>query len=161
MTELKRPEEALNKNIPGSLKLCFKLAELEKHWQEVVGSAAAERSAPVSCDFSEEGPIICIHVDSPGVLPALRSRKPVISKSICRFLGLSDVRIDLKVGKVRRPSLAKEPLPDHLRRPPVLISENCLQKNIEEIGPEVNDDELTESLAKLKSVIEKRNLRKR
>ena len=139
----------------------MKLAELESHWHEVVGAAAAERSAPVSCEFSDEGPVISVHVDSPGVLPALMSRKPIISRSVSRYLEVKEVRLEIKVGKVKRLSSAKDPLPDHLRRPPVLISEASLQKNIQEISPEVKDEELAESLAKLKTVIERRNLRKK
>ena len=161
MADIKNTEEALKNNVPYSLKLCMKLAELESHWHEVVGAAAAERSAPVSCEFSDEGPVISVHVDSPGVLPALMSRKPNISRSVSRYLEVKEVRLEIKVGKVKRLSSAKDPLPDHLRRPPVLISEASLQKNIQEISPEVKDEELAESLAKLKTVIERRNLRKK
>lgn len=161
MADIKRPDEALKGSVPYSLKICLKLAELEKQWQEVVGKAAAERSSPVSCEFSEEGLDILIHVDSPGVLPALKSRKPLISRAISRYLGVNNVRLEIKVGKVKRPSLAKDPLPDHLRRPPVVISESSLQKNIKDIRCDIGDEELAESLAKLKTVIEKRNLRKK
>ena len=72
MTEIIKTADALKGSVPYSLKLCLKLAELEKQWNEVVGSAAAERSSPVSCEFSEDGLLILIHVDSPGVLPALK-----------------------------------------------------------------------------------------
>lgn len=161
MADIIRPDEALKGSVPYSLKICLKLAELEKQWQEVVGKAAAERSSPVSCEFSEEGLDILIHVDSPGVLPALKSRKPLISRAISRYLGVKNVRLEIKVGKVKRPSLAKDPLPDHLRRPPVVISESSLQKNIKDLRCDIADDELAESLAKLKTVIEKRNLRKK
>jgi len=89
------------------------------------------------------------------------SRKPIISRSVSRYLEVKEVRLEIKVGKVKRLSSAKDPLPDHLRRPPVLISEASLQKNIQEISPEVKDEELAESLAKLKTVIERRNLRKK
>ena len=161
MADIIRPDEALKGSVPYSLKICLKLAELEKQWQEVVGKAAAERSSPVSCEFSEEGLDILIHVDSPGVLPALKSRKPLISRAISRYLGVKTVRLEIKVGKVKRPSLAKAPLPDHLRRPPVVISESSLQKNIKDLRCDIADEELAESLAKLKTVIEKRNLRKK
>jgi hypothetical protein len=161
MAEIKRPDEALKGSVPYSLKICLKLAELEKQWQEVVGKAAAERSSPVSCEFSEEGLDILIHVDSPGVLPALKSRKPLISRAISRYLGVKNVRLEIKVGKVKRLSLAKDPLPDHLRRSPVVISESSLQKNIKDLRCDIADEELAESLAKLKTVIEKRNLRKK
>ena len=161
MSDIIKTADALKGSVPYSLKLCLKLAELEKQWHEVVGAAAAERSSPVSCEFSEEGLLISIHVDSPSVLPALKSRKPLISRSISGYLGIKNVKLEIKVGKVKRLSSAKDPLPDHLRRPPVLISEASLQKNIQEISPEVKDEELAESLAKLKTVIERRNLRKK
>ncbi|MDD4159517.1 MAG: DciA family protein [Synergistaceae bacterium] len=161
MADIKNSGEALNGRVPSSLKICFKLAELENHWQEVVGKAAAERSSPVSCEFSEEGLIILIHVDSPGVLPALQSRKPIILRSVSRYLGVRVVKLDIKVGMVRKQSSAKEPLPEYLRRPPVLISESSLQKNIKDISRNVSDEELAEELAKLKTVIERRNLRKK
>lgn len=161
MIDVKKAEEILRGRVPSPLKTCFRLAELEKDWQEVVGSAAAERSSPVSCEFSEEGLSILIHADSPVILPALRSRKSVISKSICRYLGVSNVKIEIKVGKVTRPSCAKDPLPEYLRRAPVLISENALRKNLEEIEKDAGDDELAENLARLKTVIEKKNSRKK
>jgi len=37
MADIKNTEEALKNNVPYSLKLCMKLAELESHWHEVVG----------------------------------------------------------------------------------------------------------------------------
>ncbi len=160
MNEPKKTEEVIRNNAPHDLKLCLMLAELESRWREVVGAAAAERSAPVSCEFGDDGPVIYVNVDSPGVLPALRSRKPVISGSICKFLQISSVKLEMRVGKVKGLSSAKDPLPDHLRRPPVLISESLLQKNIEEMAPEVKDEELTECIARLKCVVEKLNLRK-
>ena len=161
MTEIIKPADALKGSVPYSLKLSLKLAELEKQWQEVVGTAAAERSSPVSCEFSEDGLLIAIHVDSPGVLPALKSRKPMIARSICSYLGVKNVRLEIKVGKVKKPSFVKDPLPDHLRRAPVLISESSLQKNKNEICSDISDEELADSLAKLKTVIEKRNRRKK
>ena len=161
MTEIIKTADALKGSVPYSLKLCLKLAELEKQWNEVVGSAAAERSSPVSCEFSEDGLLILIHVDSPGVLPALKSRKPIISRSISSFLGVKNIKLEIKVGKMRKPSNVKDPLPDHLRRPPVVISESSFQKNRKEISSDVCDEELADSLAKLKTVIEKRNRRKK
>ena len=76
MSDIKKTEEILRGKVPSSLKVCLRLAELEKDWQEVVGKAAAERSSPVSCEFSEEGLTIFINVDSPGVLPALTMVPP-------------------------------------------------------------------------------------
>ena len=161
MDDIKSTEEALRNNATYSLKLCMKLAELENHWPEVVGKAAAERSAPVSCEYTDEVPVISVHVDSPGVLPTMMSRRSVISRSVSRYLGVKEVRLEIKVGKVRRQTFAKDPLPDHLRRPPVLISEASLQKNIREISAEVKDEELAESLARLKTVIERLSMRKK
>jgi len=160
MSDIIKTADALKGGVPYSLKLCLKLAELEKQWHEVVGAAAAERSSPVSCEFSEEGLLISIHVDSPSVLPALKSRKPLISRSISGYLGIKNVKLEITVGKVKKPSSVKDPLPDHLRRPPVVISESSLQKNMKDICRDVSDEELAESLAKLKTIIEKRNRRK-
>ena len=160
MSDIIKTADALKDSVPYSLKLCLKLAELEKQWHEVVGAAAAERSSPVSCEFSEEGLLISIHVDSPSVLPALKSRKPLISRSISGYLGIKNVNLEIKVGKMKKPSSVKDPLPDHLRRPPVVISESSLQKNMKDICRDVSDEELAESLAKLKTIIEKRNRRK-
>jgi len=95
------------------------------------------------------------------VLPTMMSRRSVISRSVSRYLGVKEVRLEIKVGKVRRQTSAKDPLPDHLRRPPVLISEASLQKNIREISAEVKDEELAESLARLKTVIERLSMRKK
>lgn len=161
MSDIIKPADALKGSVPYSLKLSLKLAELEKQWHEVVGAAAAERSSPVSCEFSEEGLLISIHVDSPGVLPALKSRKSLISRSISGYLGIKNVKLEIKVGKVKKPSSVKDSLPDHLRRAPVLISESSLQKNMKDICRDVSDEELAESIAKLKTVIEKRNRRKK
>lgn len=161
MSDIKKTEEILRGKVPSSLKVCLRLAELEKDWQEVVGKAAAERSSPVSCEFSEEGLTIFINVDSPGVLPALKSRKPVISMSISKYLNIKNIKLDIKVGKIKKLSFAKDPLPDYLRRPPVVISESSLQKNMQDIGTDIADEELVESLAKLKTVVEKLNSRKK
>jgi len=160
MSDIIKTADALKGSVPYSLKLCLKLAELEKQWHEVVGAAAAERSSPVSCEFSEEGLLISIHVDSPSVLPALKSRKPLISRSISGYLGIKNVKLEITVGKVKKPSSVKDPLPDYLRRPPVVISEISLQKNMKDICRDVSDEDLAESLAKLKTIIEKRNRRK-
>lgn len=160
MSDIIKTADALKGSVPYSLKLCLKLAELEKQWHEVVGAAAAERSSPVSCEFSEEGLLISIRVDSPSVLPALKSRKPLISRSISGYLGIKNVKLEITVGKVKKPSSVKDPLPDYLRRPPVVISESSLQKNMKDICRDVSDEELAESLAKLKTIIEKRNRRK-
>ena len=113
--------------MPYSLKLCMKLTELENHLLKSL-AGAAERSAPVSCEYTDEVPVISVHVDSPGVLPTMMSRRSVISRSVSRYLGVKEVRLEIKVGKVRRQTSAKDPLPDHLRRPPVLISEASLQE---------------------------------
>lgn len=161
MSDIKRPEEILRGKVPSSLKICLKLAELEKDWQEVVGKAAAERSSPVSCEFSEEGLTISINVDSPSVLPALKTRRAVISRSISKYLNIKNIKLDLKVGKIKKLSSAKDPLPDYLRRPPVVISESSLQKNMQDIGTDIADEELAECLAKLKTVVEKLNSRKK
>ena len=139
MSDIIKTADALKGSVPYSLKLCLKLAELEKQWHEVVGAAAAERSSPVSCEFSEEGLLISIHVDSPSVLPALKSRKPLISRSISGYLGIKNVKLEIKVGKMKKPSSVKDPLPDHLRRPPVVISESSLQKNMKDICRDVSD----------------------
>ena len=161
MYDIKKTDEILRGKVPPSIKISLKLAELEKDWQNVVGKAAAERSSPVSCEFSEEGLSITINVDSPGVLPALKSRKPMISRSISKYLNIKIIKLDIKVGKIKKLSSAKDPLPDYLRRPPVVISERSLQKNIQEIGTDVLDEELAECLAKLKTVVEKLNSRKK
>lgn len=161
MYDIKKTDEILRGKVPPSIKISLKLAELEKDWQNVVGKAAAERSSPVSCEFSEEGLSITINVDSPGVLPVLKSRKPMISRSISKYLNVKIIKLDIKVGKIKKLSSAKDPLPDYLRRPPVVISERSLQKNIQEIGTDVLDEELAECLAKLKTVVEKLNSRKK
>ena len=95
MSDIIKTADALKGSGPYSLKRCRKLAELEKQWHEVVGAAAAERSSPVSCEFSEEGLRISIHVDSPSVLPALTSRKPLISRSISGYLGIIYVFLEI------------------------------------------------------------------
>lgn len=161
MYDIKKTDEILRGKVPPSIKISLKLAELEKDWQNVVGKAAAERSSPVSCEFSEEGLSLTINVDSPGVLPVLKSRKPMISRSISKYLNIKIIKLDIKVGKIKKLSSAKDPLPDYLRRPPVVISERSLQKNIQEIGTDVLDEELAECLAKLKTVVEKLNSRKK
>lgn len=161
MYDIKKTDEILRGKVPPSIKISLKLAELEKDWQNVVGKAAAERSSPVSCEFSEEGLSLTINVDSPGVLPVLKSRKPMISRSISKYLNVKIIKLDIKVGKIKKLSSAKDPLPDYLRRPPVVISERSLQKNIQEIGTDVLDEELAECLAKLKTVVEKLNSRKK
>ncbi len=161
MYDIKKTDEILRGKVPPSIKISLKLAELEKDWQNVVGKAAAERSSPVSCEFSEEGLSLTINVDSPGVLPGLKSRKPMISRSISKYLNIKIIKLDIKVGKIKKLSSAKDPLPDYLRRPPVVISERSLQKNIQEIGTDVLDEELAECLAKLKTVVEKLNSRKK
>ncbi len=45
MTEIIKPADALKGSVPYSLKLSLKLAELEKQWQEVVGTGRQQRGA--------------------------------------------------------------------------------------------------------------------
>ena len=98
MDDIKSTEEALRNNAPYSLKLCMKLAELENHWPEVVGKAAAERSAPVSCSTPmkfRSSPYTWI----PGRASDHDVKESVISRSVSRYLGVKEVRLEIKVGR--------------------------------------------------------------
>lgn len=161
MNEPKKTADILTGSVKSGLKICLKLAELEKTWHRVVGSAAAKRSMPVSCEISEEkGLDLVIHADSPDVLPALRSRRTVIARSVGEFMGIDTINIAIKVGKVKRRSEAKEPEPAYLRRAPVPIIQEILDRNREELQGIAEDDELTESIARVKSLLERKNRRK-
>ena len=160
MESLKKTEKIFSKGVADSIKMYLKLAELEKEWPRVVGSVVAERSAPVACEFTDEGPLLTINVEDAAIVQAMKFRRTVLIRSLSKFLGEPAVKIEICVGKVVKPSTVKEPLPAFKRRAPILISGSSVEEAASDISQNMDDPELAEIIAKLKVLAEKRAARK-
>ena len=139
-----------------------KLSLLEKNWDKLVGTPLAERTAPVACSFTDEGMKVTINVEDRGLLQAIKFRTPVLIKVLRTYFSRQDITVEIKAGKIIKQSTAKAPLPAHLRRAPVLYSDEILKLETERLISENGlEEEIAESLAKLKLTSEKLKSRKK
>ena len=160
MRAIKKTEDLLLNHAEGPIKTCLKLAELEIKWACVVGNAVAERSAPVAWEFKEGDPILTINVEDANLVQAIKFRRTAIVKSLKTFLGIDSLKIEICIGKVTKPSAAKDPAPAFKRRPPIFIPENLIEKTADVINCDTDDKELAQIIAKFKILSEKNSNRR-
>lgn len=154
MEPFKKTGDFFSKNSK-KMGVYIKLAELEREWPRIAGPAMAERIALTACEFTQEGMLITINVNSANALPAVKSRRGMLTRALCQFLEVSEIKLDIRVGKVKPVSLAKEALPAYKRRAPLLISQQEVEEAAAVVKKEVSDPELAEDLAKIKALFEK------
>ena len=134
----------------------YRLSSLERAWPDVVGPTVAKRTAPVACEFADEGIKLTVHVEDPGLLHSIMFRKAQMTAGVKRFFKRSDVTLDIKPGKIPHRSTAKPPLPVFKRRAPVVISEERVEEETRRMFPDgASDLELTTAIARLKLTFEK------
>ena len=160
MERFKEAARLFASGAPDAVKLCLRLAELESNWSQVAGAAIAERSSPACCEKTEDGLKITINVADAGVAQALKFRRAALVRALCRFMGSQSVKIDVRVGKVKKQSSAKPPLPAHKRRAPLIVSEKAVRDEIKRLTEENVGNEIAEIMARLKTASEKLKTRK-
>ena len=159
MDSYRKAGEFFGNGTQDTIKNCFRLAALEREWHKVAGNTIAEVSSVNSCEFTEEGIKVTIHVKDASLVQALKFRRVFLSSAIKKFFKTDSVILDIKAGKVKKQSTAKEALPEYKKRVPIVISEEKIEeekKKILEISSDI-DPSLAETLAKIKLSSEKLN----
>lgn len=162
MEKLKKTDGLLSAEMPPVLAMSIKLAELEKNWAKyMTGTLAplADKSAPASCEFTENGPLVTVNVSEGCYLKPAQARRAALAETLRRALAVEFLEVEIKVGRVRKPSTAKAPLPAYKRRAPVLISEDAVEKEAASLAGDAKDADLAEALARVRLLAEKRNAR--
>lgn len=148
-------KEAISEKIAGRYGLVFKLAEAQKNWRKVVGPLLAERTSLRSCDFSNEELVITVSVTDGAVLPAVRSRRAAFVRALRCATGAEEVSVRFKIGRVAKPSSAKDPLPEHMRRRPVKLTDEEVSEAADILEEAAGDRETAVLLARLRRTGEK------
>lgn len=162
MKTYKKARELLEKKSSNPITEYRKLSQLEKNWDKLVGSPLSERTAPVACAFSKEGIKVTINVEERGLLQAIKFRRHILIRVLRTYFSREDVAVEIKTGKINRQSIAKPALPAHQRRAPILYSEEKLKSETQRMIKENElEEDLAESLARLKLTIEKLKSRKK
>ena len=156
MNRYKKIGEFIEKQNSNPVNDYEKFSILEANWNKLIGPPLSDRTAPVSCDFSEEGMKITINVEDHGLLQAINFRRHVFLKVLKKYFSREDISVEIKAGKIVRQGKAKGPKPDHMRRAPVFYSEEDLKNETEYLMNENElEFEIAEPLAKLKLTVEK------
>lgn len=107
MNKYKKVREFIEKQNPNPISDYQKLSSLEANWNELIGPPLSERTAPVSCSFSEEGMKITINVEDQGLLQAVNFRRHVFLRVLKKYFSRDDILIEIKAGKIIRRGKAK------------------------------------------------------
>ena len=143
------------KNLPQTIRFCQKLAMLEREWPGLVGAEYARRSMIVGCGIEEGCAHLTIHAESAAVATSMGPLKTRLPRALKTYLQVDSVKVQIKVGKLKKRETAKPPLPAYKRRAPVLISEETLRVERERARAQIEDPELAEAMARLRAVIKR------
>lgn len=160
MQKTSKDAEQLLKNAPKQLQLCFKLAELEREWIGIVGEEFALRSILADCQIEEDGAAITLRAADAGTAASLNFLKAKLARMLENYLGFPLVRIDIKVGRIKRVSGALPPLPIWKRRAPAIIDKEAVERELAFTSAVVEDTELAIAFARIKALVERRKKRR-
>ncbi|MEG1641498.1 MAG: DciA family protein [Synergistaceae bacterium] len=160
MAENKKINEYIGKNTNELLKNCFKLTNIDKYWEEIVGPLISEKTQISECEITKEGQTkITINVQDNTLLQAIKFRKAKITQALRKYFRKHELTVEIKQGKIERKSTAKPPQPDYKRRAPVILDKEKITEETKEFAKQIQDTELAETMAKIKLSIEKINAR--
>ena len=141
--------------------VCLRLAELERDWELAAGRAIADRTRPQSCGFAADCFRLVVNVSDAAVMQSLRFKKAALERSVARYLQVSRVTVEFRIGGVCKRSSAKPARPDHERRAPVTLTREDVENEKAILGTAGSQDEVAEALARLKAVRDKLSARKK
>jgi hypothetical protein len=143
------------------IAVCLRLAELERDWDLAAGRAVADRTRPQACGFAADGFRLVVNVSDAAVMQSLRFRKATLERSVARYLRVSRVVVEFRIGSVGKRSLARPARPDHERRAPVILTREDVESEKTALGESGSQNEVAEALARLKAVSDKLTARKK
>jgi len=159
MRETGKEANQLIDNAPEQLRLCFKLALLEREWAGLVDGEFAARSCLESCRLEEDAAVITVCAKDAACAAAMNFIKARLQRTISGYLAIPVSRVEIKVGKITRLSNVKQPLPAWQRRAPLVIGEEDARRELEFTSAFVEDEELASALARLKALAGKKSRR--
>lgn len=160
MAETNREAEQLIKGSPEQLQLCIKLALLEREWAAIVGEELARRSCPAGCALSGGVAVMTLQAQDSATAASMNFGRTRLQRILSGYLSLPKLRLEIKVGKISRSTSAKPPAPAWQRRAPVRVGTEEMERELEFISAFIDDEQLAETLARLKVLTQKRNKRK-
>ena len=143
------------------LALALKLSELCDRWKEFAGGPLSAKSQPASCEYIEDYIKITINVSESSVLAAARFRKAGIERKLKQFLKTEKLKTEMKIGPVIPASSVSAPVPPYLRRAPILLAEEDIEKEKKEFEEAGVSDTLACGMARVKLSAEKLAKRKK
>lgn len=143
------------------LALALKLSELCDRWEEFAGGPLSAKSQPASCEYIEDYIKITINVSESSVLTAAKFRRAGIERKLKQFLKTEKLKTEMKVGPVVPGSSASAPVPPYMRRAPVLLAEEDIEKEKKEFEEAGVSDTLASGMARVKLSAEKLAKRKK
>lgn len=155
MTGINKDVARLLENMPPQMKTCFKLAELERQWEGIVGAELARRSALAVCDLEEDRAVITVHVADAATLASMNFLRARLARMLKDYLKFPAVSVSVKVGKIKR-SAAQPPLPEWRRRAPVVADEETVEIAEAFTSSLIGDETLAKTFARLKVLVERR-----
>lgn len=155
MSNVAEAGRVISKHLIGRYGFVFRLADAQKNWWKVVGPLLASRTSLFSCDFSNEEFVITINVTDGALLPAVMSRRAAFVKVLQRVTGVEELSVRFKIGRVVKPSSAKDPLPEYMRRKPVKLTDEEVSKAADMLEEAAGDRETAVLLARLRRMGEK------
>lgn len=160
MAETNKDAAKLLRNAPEQLQLCFRLAALEREWAGIIGEEYAKLCVLEGCELKKDEVLISLNAENSAAAASMNFRKAKLARMLLNYLDAPAVRIEIKVGRIKQPTLAKPPLPAWRRRVPLKVSEEEVERERPFVSETIEDKDLAESFARIKALAEKRKSRK-
>lgn len=143
----------------GILEICKKLTKLEKAWTTLFNGKAeaiGRETAPSGCGFEDNSLILTVSVKNTTLLTSLRFKETAIRKQVEHFVGIKVKKIEFISGRVQRPSTAKAANRAFERYTPLTLTEEQVAKQKELLVDFGAGEEITEAVARVKALVEKK-----
>lgn len=160
MAETNKDTSRLMQDAPEQLRLCFRLAALEREWAGIIGEEYAALCVLEGCELKNDEVLISLNAENAATVASMNFRTAKLARMLLDYLDAPAVRIEIKVGRINPPTIAKPPLPEWRRRAPLKVSEDEVRRELPFISETIKDKELAESFARIKALAEKRKGRK-
>lgn len=136
---LKALSSVISSNLPPAFKIAFKISEMERNWQEVVGKRLFSHTYPVSIDRSG----LVVICDSPAAAQMLKMGATTYLHRIEEKFSVRFQGIRVVVSKIeRKRKIVKR------RARPLMVSKKSVEEALSYIVTKVKDEKLAMSIAK-------------
>lgn len=136
---LKTLSSVISSNLPPAFKIAFKISEMERRWQEVVGTRLFSHTNPVSIDRSG----LVVVCDSPASAQMFKMGAATYLHRIEEKFGVRFQGIRVVISKVERRRRAVK-----RRARPLNVSKKMVEEALSYITTKVKDEKLAMAIAK-------------